>query len=33
VLTAFMYLDLTPLGRNEQGTTSWLRRHDDYAAA
>lgn len=31
VLTAFMYLDMTPLGRNEAGTMSWVRRHDEYA--
>ena len=26
----FAYLDLAPKGRNEAGTMSWLRLHDDY---
>lgn len=27
---AFMWLDLTPQGRNETGTMSWVRLHDEY---
>lgn len=27
---AFMWLDLTPKGRNEQGIMSWVRLHDEY---
>jgi predicted dithiol-disulfide oxidoreductase (DUF899 family) len=30
---AFNWLDLTPKGRNEQGTMSWVRLHDEYADA
>lgn len=30
LLGAFSFLDLTPKGRNEDGTMSWVRRHDDY---
>jgi predicted dithiol-disulfide oxidoreductase (DUF899 family) len=30
LLGAFNWLDLTPKGRNEAGTMSWVRRHDDY---
>ena len=29
-LGAFMYLDLTPHGRNETSTMSWVKRHDEY---
>lgn len=29
-LGAFMWLDLTPKGRNETSTMSWVRRHDEY---
>lgn len=32
-LGTFMFMDLTPLGRNEEGTMSWLRRHDRYDEA
>ena len=32
-LGAFMYLDLTPNGRNEHGTMSWVKRHDEYDSA
>jgi predicted dithiol-disulfide oxidoreductase (DUF899 family) len=36
-LTTYMYLDLTPLGRNETGPnfnlTDWVRHHDRYDAA
>jgi predicted dithiol-disulfide oxidoreductase (DUF899 family) len=27
---AFSYLDLVPKGRNEKGTMSWVRLHDEY---
>ncbi len=30
VVGAFHWLDLTPKGRNETGTMSWLKRHDEY---
>jgi predicted dithiol-disulfide oxidoreductase (DUF899 family) len=30
LLGAFNWLDLTPKGRNEAGTMSWVRRHDEY---
>jgi predicted dithiol-disulfide oxidoreductase (DUF899 family) len=30
---AFNFLDLTPKGRNEQGTMSWVRLHDEYPEA
>ena len=30
VLSAFMLLDLTPKGRNEQSPLDWVRRHDEY---
>lgn len=37
VLGAYMYLDLTPKGRNENGPnhnmTDWVRHHDRYGAA
>ncbi len=29
---AFMWLDLAPKGRNEQGIMSWVKRHDEYPA-
>lgn len=29
-LTTFMMMDLTPKGRNEEGTMSWIRLHDTY---
>jgi predicted dithiol-disulfide oxidoreductase (DUF899 family) len=28
---AYHYIDLTPKGRNETDTQSWVRRHDEYA--
>jgi hypothetical protein len=35
--TTYMYLDLTPKGRNEQGPhynlADWVRHHDRYEAA
>ena len=30
LIGAHNWLDLTPLGRNEQGTMSWVRRHTEY---
>ena len=33
MIGAFAWLDLTPKGRNETSTMSWLRLHDEYAAA
>jgi predicted dithiol-disulfide oxidoreductase (DUF899 family) len=30
LLGAFNWLDLTPKGRNETGTMSWIRLHDEY---
>src|SRR6202163_4523904 len=30
LLGALNWLDLTPKGRNETGTMSWVRRHDEY---
>jgi predicted dithiol-disulfide oxidoreductase (DUF899 family) len=33
LLGALNWLDLTPKGRNEQGTMSWVRLHDEYEAA
>jgi predicted dithiol-disulfide oxidoreductase (DUF899 family) len=33
LIGAHNWLDLTPLGRNEQGTMSWVRRHTDYEDA
>jgi len=30
VLATYMYLDLTPKGRNESGAMDWVRRHDEY---
>lgn len=32
-LGAFNWLDLTPKGRNENGTMSWVRKHDEYPGA
>jgi predicted dithiol-disulfide oxidoreductase (DUF899 family) len=31
VIGAFIYLDLTPKGRNEKEIMDWVRRHDEYA--
>lgn len=31
LIGAFNWLDLTPKGRNEEGTMSWVRLHDQYA--
>ncbi len=33
LLGAMNWLDLTPKGRNESGTMSWVRLHDEYEAA
>jgi predicted dithiol-disulfide oxidoreductase (DUF899 family) len=30
MLTTFMLMDLTPMGRNEEGTMSWVQLHDEY---
>jgi predicted dithiol-disulfide oxidoreductase (DUF899 family) len=32
-LGAYMYLDLTPKGRNETGAMGWVKRHDEYGDA
>ena len=32
-ISAFAFLDMTPKGRNEEGTMSWVRLHDEYDAA
>ncbi|WP_159592837.1 DUF899 domain-containing protein [Chelativorans xinjiangense] len=31
VLGALMYLDMTPIGRNEKTPLDWIHRHDEYA--
>ncbi len=33
VMSTLMFLDRAPLGRNETGTLSFVRRHDEYEAA
>jgi predicted dithiol-disulfide oxidoreductase (DUF899 family) len=33
LIGAFMFLDLTPKGRNEKATMDWVRRHDEYGDA
>jgi predicted dithiol-disulfide oxidoreductase (DUF899 family) len=33
VIGAFIYLDITPKGRNEKEIMDWVRRHDEYQAA
>jgi len=33
VLSTYIYLDLTPKGRNESSAMDWVRRHDEYEAA
>ncbi len=30
---AYNFLDVAPLGRNEEGTMDWVRHHDRYAAS
>ena len=32
VLGTYMYLDITPKGRNETEIMDWIRRHDEYPA-
>jgi len=32
VIAAFMYLDITPKGRNEKEIMGWVKRHDEYGA-
>jgi predicted dithiol-disulfide oxidoreductase (DUF899 family) len=32
-LGTYMWLDVTPNGRNETGAMSWVKRHDEYDAA
>lgn len=32
VIGAFIYLDITPKGRNETAIMDWVRRHDEYGA-
>ncbi|WP_163267930.1 DUF899 domain-containing protein [Chelativorans alearense] len=32
VLGALMYLDMTPIGRNEKTPLDWIHRHDEYPA-
>ena len=33
VIGAFIYLDITPKGRNEKEIMDWVRRHDEYQEA
>ncbi|ALM51961.1 DUF899 domain-containing protein [Halomonas huangheensis] len=33
VIGAFVYLDITPRGRNEKEIMDWVRRHDEYDAS
>lgn len=33
LIGTYMILDLAPLGRNEEGTMNWMRRHDEYEDA
>jgi predicted dithiol-disulfide oxidoreductase (DUF899 family) len=33
VIGAFIYLDITPKGRNEKEIMDWVRRHDEYEEA
>jgi len=33
VIGAFIYLDITPQGRNETEIMDWVKRHDEYEAA
>ena len=32
MIGAFIYLDITPKGRNESEIMDWVRRHDEYEA-
>ena len=31
MIGAFIYLDITPKGRNEKEIMDWVRRHDEYS--
>lgn len=33
VIGAYMLLDMAPLGRNEESSMDWMRRHDEYDSA
>ena len=33
LIGAYNYLDMTPKGRNEDGTMDWMRHHDRYEDA
>ena len=33
MIGAFIYLDMTPKGRNETEIMDWVRRHDEYPVA
>jgi predicted dithiol-disulfide oxidoreductase (DUF899 family) len=33
LMGTYRYLDLAPLGRNEEGSAGWWRRHDEYERA
>ena len=33
MIGAFIYLDITPKGRNEKEIMDWVRRHDEYEPA
>ena len=33
VSRVFIYLDITPKGRNEKEIMDWVRRHDEYEQA
>jgi predicted dithiol-disulfide oxidoreductase (DUF899 family) len=30
LMGTYRYLDVAPLGRNEEGPAAWWRRHDEY---
>jgi predicted dithiol-disulfide oxidoreductase (DUF899 family) len=32
LMGTYRYLDVAPLGRNEEGPASWWHRHDEYDA-
>jgi len=33
VTSAFIFLDITPKGRNETEIMDWVKRHDEYESA
>lgn len=33
MIGTFMFMDLAPLGRNEEGVMNWIRHHDKYESA